>query len=57
MNQEQNYNIIIRNVIIIVIVILILLTTITFRVSPALKKMGYRIKIWFKKLLGKPFLY
>ena len=57
MDQEQNNDVIIRNIIIIVIVVSILLSTISFRVSPGFKKFGYKVKIWFKTKVGRPFLY
>lgn len=54
--ETDNY-LMIKNVIIIVIVVIILICTFSFSISPGIKKFGYRVKFWFKGLIGQPFLY
>ena len=57
MAAETDNSLIVKNVIIIIIVVLVLISTFSFKMSPGLKKFGYRIKFWFQGLIGKPFLY
>ena len=57
MASEIDNSIIIKNVIIIIIVLLILISTFSFSIGPGIKKFGYRVKFWFKGLIGQPFLY
>jgi hypothetical protein len=57
MAAETDNFLIIKNVIIIIIVVLILISTFSFSMSPGIKKFGYKVKFWFKGLIGQPFLY
>ena len=55
-SETDNY-LMIKNIIIIVIVVIILICTFSLSISPGIKKFGYRVKFWFKGLIGQPFLY
>lgn len=57
METESTNNFMIQNIFIIIIVFLILITTFTPKIGSGLKKFGYKVKFWFKRRLGNPFLY
>ena len=57
MATESTNNFMVQNIFIIIIVILILISTFSFRLGSGVKKFGYRIKSWFKRRFGNPFLY
>lgn len=57
MASESTNNFMIQNIFIIIIVILILISTFSLKIGSGFKKFGYRIKSWFKRRVGDPFLY
>lgn len=57
MASETTNSFMIQNIFIIIIVILILISTFSLKLGSGVKKFGYRVKFWFKKRIGTPFLY
>jgi len=57
MASETTNTFMIQNIFIIIIVVLILISTFSFKMGSGVKKFGYRIKFWFKRRFGNPFLY
>ncbi len=57
MASETTNTFMIQNIFIIIIVVLILISTFSFKMGSGVKKFGYRVKFWFKRRFGNPFLY